>query len=219
MISFLHLCWMGEGKGEGKGRGHVLICNSGLTDFGQAGHKYPERNDVRLLDVIPFERDDGKALAAIFRAFRASLSQRRWESHQPQEERHSRYLPHLQATQQNPASPSRRDPASSEVLGGEVLVPSQRRSRRLRTAGQRRARPAPGGSPPVPSRPVLSCAGCRLARGGKGRVRGSVHKQMLRAGVPLLARTCLYQAVPDRAEAEPPAAPAEAAVRGRRCPD
>lgn len=160
--------------------------------------------------MIPFERDDGKALVAIFRAFRASLSQRRWESHQPQEERHSRYLPHLQATQQIPASPSRRDPASSEVLGGEVLVPWQRRARRLSTAGQRRARPAKAGSPPVLSCPLLSCPllsapvlsapvpSCPVphrlpqARGGKGRVRGSVHRRMLRAGVPLPARTCLY---------------------------
>lgn len=81
-------------------------------------------------------------LAAIYRASRASLSQRHWESHQPQEEPHSRYLPHLQATQENPASPSRRNPASSEVLGGEVLVPSQRRDRRLRAAGQRCAQQA-----------------------------------------------------------------------------
>lgn len=89
------------GAGE-RGKGRVLRENSRLTDFGQAGHKYPECNDIRILDVIPFERDDGKALrlAAILRACRASVSQRRWESHQPQEEHHSRYLPHLQATQQ-----------------------------------------------------------------------------------------------------------------------
>lgn len=94
--------------------------------------------------MFPFERHDSKALmlAAIYRASRASLSQRHWESHQPQEEPHSRYLPHLQATQENPASPSRRNPASSEVLEGEVLVPSQRRDRRLRAAGQRCAQQA-----------------------------------------------------------------------------
>lgn len=205
MISFLRLCWVGEEKGEGKGRGHVLICNSGLTDFGQAGHKYPECNDIRVLDVFPFERDNGKALrlAAIYRASRASLSQCGWESHQPQEEPHSRYLPHLQATQQNPASPSRRNPASSEVGGGEVLVPSQRCDRRLRTAGLRCVQQA--------WERVLcrhrrhGCTGllrCRFTRGGQGGVRGSVHRQMLRSRDLLLARTCLYQAVPERPEAE-----------------
>lgn len=143
--------------------------------------------------MIPFERDDGKAfrLAAIHRASRAPLSQRRWESHQPQEEPHSRYLPHLQATQQNPASPSRRNPASSELLGGEVLVPFQRRGRGLRDAGalSRRRR----GSGRVGSGPVRSCpgtvgtaapAGSSAALPGEdGGVRGSAHRQMLRAGV------------------------------------
>lgn len=120
-LSSLTLGWE-KGKGEGEGRGHARRQNSGLTDFGQAGHKYPECNDIRVLDVIPFEGDDGKALrlAAIYRASRASLSQRRWESHQPQEEPHSRYLPHLHAAQQNPASPSRGEiPPLRRFLGGE----------------------------------------------------------------------------------------------------
>lgn len=54
----------------------ILIYNSGLTNFGQAGHKYPECNDIRVLYVIPSERDDRKALrmAVICRASRASLS-------------------------------------------------------------------------------------------------------------------------------------------------
>lgn len=160
-------------------------------------------------------------------AFRAPLSQRGWESHQPQEERHSRYLPHLQATQQIPASPSRRDPASPELLGGEVLVPSHRRARRLRT-GQRRAAAGrvpscPVLSPPVPcclvlSRPAAAAPGVPWrgeAKGGSGAARPSGCSER----VPLPARTCLYQALAGRAEAEPPAAPAQAALRGRRCPD
>lgn len=43
---------------------------------------------------------------------------------------------------------------------------------------------------------------CRFTRGGQGGVRGSVHRQMLRSRDLLLARTCLYQAVPERPEAE-----------------
>lgn len=120
-------------------------------------------------------------LAAIYRASRASLSQRHWESHQPQEEPHSRYLPHLQATQENPASPSRRNPASSEVLGGEVLVPSQRRDRRLRAAGQRCAQQAAVRA--LFRAPALAGSCAALHRVAQGGVRGSVHRQMLRAGI------------------------------------
>jgi len=61
-----------------------------------------------------------------------------------------------------------------------------------------------GGSCPVLSR-RHGCTGGfrgRLARGGRGGVRSSARRQMLRAGVLPLARTCLYQGVPERAEAE-----------------
>lgn len=192
-----------KGKGEGKGRGHVLICNSKLTDFGQAGHKYPERNDVRVLDVMPFERDDGKAfrLAAIYRAFRTSLSQRPWDSHQPQEEPHSRYLPHLQATSKillplpGEIPPLRRSlgARSLSLRGGATEDCGPRGHRRVQRRGSyptALATAAPAGS------------GAASARSGQGGVRGSVHRQMLRAGVLLLARTCLYQTAPERPEAE-----------------
>ena len=111
-------------------------------------------------------------MAAIYRASRASLSQRRWENHQPQEEAHSRYLPHLQATQQNPASPSRRNPASSEVLGGEVLVPSQRRDRRLRTAGHRCVQRAAAGPVPPPAARLRRLARVPLCTGWPRRGQG-----------------------------------------------
>lgn len=152
--------------------------------------------------MIPFERDDGKALrlAAIYRASRASLSQRRWESHQPQEEPHSRYLPHLHAAQQNPASPSRGEiPPLRRFLGwGERSLSLRGDSR---TAGRGLSSPGFAGK-------GAACAG--LAEeggragvwGGRGVPGASVPRQMLRAGVLLLARTCLYQAVPQEPEAE-----------------
>lgn len=97
-------------------------------------------------------------------AFRASLSQRRWESHQPQEECHSRHRPHLQITQQNSASPSRRDPASSEVLGGEVLVPAPNGSGRRDSGARGRGRQGPLLSRPAPAAPGV--ASRRVAQDG-----------------------------------------------------
>lgn len=174
--------------------------------------------------MIPFERDDGKALrlAAIYRAFRASLSQRRWESHQPQEERHSRYLPHLQATEQNPASPSRRNPASSEVLGGEVLVPSQRRDRKLRTAGYRCVQQAAGGGGSYPA--TVGTA----APAGSGAALHGVAKEgsgalcigrCFELGSCCLPAPAFIRLFPNGRRRSFPAAPAEAAVRRQRCPD
>lgn len=88
-----------------------------------------------------------------------------------------------------------------EVLVGEFLVPPQRSCRRDCGAGDTGAlSPQRSGSSPATGRTgrLGSCS----ARSGQGGVRGSVHRQMLRAGVPLLAPSCLYQTAPEMSEAE-----------------